>query len=56
MSIYAIFGGLLVVANLYAIARILRSDASTERMALWIAIVLLLPIAGLVGWLFFGPT
>ena len=56
MSIYAVFGGMLVLANLYAIARLFRSNATRQTMALWTAIIVLIPIAGVVLWLFFGPT
>ena len=39
----------------YAVVRILGSNASTGDKVLWILVVLILPLIGLVIWLFLGP-
>jgi hypothetical protein len=49
-------GIMVLVADLWAIVRTLRSDAQPSRKALWVAVVLLLPIVGMVLWMFFGPS
>lgn len=50
------FGGLIVlVCDVWAIVSIFGASASTGKKALWIAAVILLPIAGFLAWLLFGP-
>ena len=49
-------GSLLVlVADVWAILNIARSSASNEKKALWIVLVVLLPLLGLILWYFLGP-
>lgn len=52
----AIATPLIVLADLWAIVRTLRSDANTRQKILWVAIVLLLPFIGVVAWILFGPS
>ena len=48
--------GLLVLAgDIWAIINIFQSAASNEKKALWIIIVVLLPLLGLILWFFLGP-
>jgi hypothetical protein len=53
---YAPFATLVVIADLYALVRIYRSDAPSARKWFWNVAVLLLPVVGVVLWLFFGPS
>lgn len=46
---------LLLIANVWAIVRIVQSPAGTGRKVLWIVLILLLPLLGLLLWLVFGP-
>jgi hypothetical protein len=39
----------------YAVVQILGSTAETGDKILWILVVLVLPLLGLVAWLFLGP-
>ena len=39
----------------YAVVKILGSNASTGDKVLWILVVLILPLLGLLIWLFLGP-
>jgi hypothetical protein len=49
-------GGLLVlIADIWAIITIFSSSASNEKKALWIILVVLLPLLGLILWFFLGP-
>ncbi|NOX67825.1 MAG: PLDc_N domain-containing protein [Gammaproteobacteria bacterium] len=50
-----ILGFLILLADIYAILQIAQSSASNGRKALWIALVIFLPIAGLILWYLIGP-
>lgn len=50
-----ILGILILIADIYAIIRIVQSGAEPVWKAIWIVIVLLLPVLGLILWYFFGP-
>lgn len=50
-----ILGILILIADIYAIVRIAQSGAEPLWKAIWIVIVLLLPVLGLILWFFFGP-
>jgi hypothetical protein len=53
------FGGLLglivLILDIYAIVKIAQSTATTGMKVLWIALVVLLPVIGLIIWALFGP-
>ena len=51
-----IFGGLLLLTNLYAIVRTVRSEVTRQQKTFWIAGVLLAPVVGVVVWMVFGPS
>ncbi|MEM7080267.1 MAG: PLDc N-terminal domain-containing protein [Pseudomonadota bacterium] len=53
---YTAAGTLILLANLWAITRTLRSDAAFKQKMLWVATVLLLPFVGVVLWIWFGPS
>ena len=46
---------LILVLDVYAILQIVQSAKDTLTKAVWIAVVLLLPVLGLIAWYFFGP-
>lgn len=49
-------GGLIVlVLDVYAIVKIMGSNASTGAKVGWTVAVLLLPILGVILWFLFGP-
>ena len=50
-----IMGFLILLADIYAILKIVQSSTSTGRKALWIAIVIFLPVVGLIFWYLIGP-
>lgn len=50
-----IFGILLLLGNIWAILNIFQSTATTGSKALWILLILVLPLLGLVIWYFAGP-
>jgi hypothetical protein len=53
--ISTIIGLLILVADIWAIMNILQSRESTGTKALWIVLVLVLPVLGLLIWYFAGP-
>ena len=50
-----IIGLLLLVAAVWAIVNIAQSGASAGAKALWIVLVLVLPLVGFLAWLVAGP-
>ena len=55
MEVTGLFGLIVLVADVYAILRIARSSASDGKKAIWIAVVLVLPVLGLIVWYLMGP-
>lgn len=51
-----IFGLIVLIADVYAIVKIVQSGASTGSKVLWIVVILLLPVLGFILWLLFGPS
>ena len=55
MEVAGIFGLLILIADIYAILKIAKSAASDGKKAIWIAIVLVLPVLGVILWYLMGP-
>jgi len=55
MEVGGIFGLLILVADIWAILNIFQSSSDTVRKAIWIALVLVLPVLGVIIWYFAGP-
>ncbi len=55
MEVQGIFGILVLVADIYAILQIVQSSKDTVIKAVWIAVVVLLPVLGVIAWYLFGP-
>ena len=55
MEVGGILGVLVLLADVWAILNIFQSAASTGSKALWIVLVLVLPVLGLIIWYFAGP-
>jgi hypothetical protein len=51
-----LLGLLVLIADVYAILQIASSDRQPATRAIWIIIVLLLPVIGFVAWLIAGPS
>jgi hypothetical protein len=51
-----VFFLILLALDLWAIMRIVRSDARPAATVLWTLLILLLPVIGLVIWALAGPT
>ena len=50
-----ILGLIILLADIFAIFKLVNSSESTGIKILWIAIVLIFPIIGLIAWFFAGP-
>lgn len=55
IEIGGLFGLLLLVANVYAIIRTVGSRAGALAKAVWIVVILVLPLLGFLVWLLAGP-
>ena len=55
MEVKGFLGVLILVADVYAVLQIAQSSASNLRKAIWIAVVILLPVVGLIAWYLVGP-
>ncbi|PKO91102.1 MAG: hypothetical protein CVU15_11940 [Betaproteobacteria bacterium HGW-Betaproteobacteria-1] len=49
------WGIIVLIADIYAIIKIVQSSASALRKTLWIVGVLLFPVIGFIVWLLLGP-
>lgn len=56
MELGGLLGILVLIADVYAILKIARSSASDGKKALWIVIVLILPVLGVIIWYLMGPA
>lgn len=50
-----LIGLIILVLDIYAIIRVVQSGAGALAKAIWIVVILLLPVLGLILWLLFGP-
>ena len=51
-----LIGLIILIADIYAIIKIVQSGAEPLAKALWIVLILILPVIGLVLWYFLGPS
>lgn len=52
---YGIFGIVILILDIIAILSVWSSAASTLSKLLWTALILILPVIGLIAWFFLGP-
>lgn len=55
MEVQGILGILVLFVDIYAILKIVQSSKDVVMKAVWIAVVLLLPVLGVIVWYLFGP-
>jgi hypothetical protein len=55
MELGGLFGLLVLIGDIWAIIHIVQSRSSPGGKALWVVLVLVLPLLGLVIWFFAGP-
>ena len=50
-----LWGLIVLIADVWAVINIAQSSASNEKKALWIVLVVILPVVGFILWYFLGP-
>jgi hypothetical protein len=50
-----IIGILILIADIWAVVNVIQSGTSGGKKALWILLIVLLPIIGLILWFLAGP-
>ena len=50
-----VFGIIIFVLDVWAIASVINTNTSTGTKILWIALIAILPVVGLIIWYFAGP-
>jgi Phospholipase_D-nuclease N-terminal len=53
--INGIIGLLILIADIWAILNVVQSRESNGTKAVWVVLILVLPVIGLVVWYFAGP-
>lgn len=53
---HSLIGLIILVLDIIAIVKIVDSKLETDRKILWTAIIILLPVLGLVVWYVFGRS
>ena len=55
IEVSGILGLLILILDIYAVIKVLKSGASTGGKVLWTLIIVILPVIGLLLWFFAGP-
>ena len=55
VQIFGLLGFIVLALDIYAIVRIVGSNASGGAKTLWVLLILMLPVVGLLVWAMFGP-
>ena len=55
IEVGGLFGLILLVLDVWAIVKILQSNAGTGSKVIWVVVILLLPLVGLIVWFLLGP-
>jgi hypothetical protein len=50
-----VLGIIVIIAAIYAIVKIINSNADTGKKVLWILLVVILPVIGFIAWYLAGP-
>ena len=52
---YGILGLIVLIADIYAIYKVLTSGASGLSKVIWTLAIIILPVLGFIAWLIAGP-
>jgi len=55
VAINGLFGLLVLVLDVWAILRVVGTNATTGMKVLWVVVILVLPVLGPILWYLFGP-
>ena len=48
-------GFILLIVDVWAIVKVIQSQASTGNKVFWVVLILLPPLVGVILWFFLGP-
>ena len=54
-DVNGVWGVLILIADIFAIINVVQARISTGKKALWVALIILLPVLGVLIWFFLGP-
>ncbi len=55
IEVGGLIGLVVLIADVWAIVNVFQSRTSTGAKVFWIVLILILPVLGLLIWLFVGP-
>jgi hypothetical protein len=55
IGVNGLFGLIVLVLDVWAIVRVMSTNASTGQKVLWVVVILVLPVLGPILWYLFGP-
>lgn len=55
VSVNGLLGLIVLVLDVWAIIRVVSTNATTGTKVLWVVVILLLPVLGPILWYLFGP-
>jgi hypothetical protein len=55
LEVSGLLGLIILILDVYAIVKTVQSNATTGVKVGWVVVILLLPVLGLLLWLFLGP-
>ncbi|MDD5579746.1 MAG: PLD nuclease N-terminal domain-containing protein [Methylobacter sp.] len=55
IEVGGLLGLIILVLDIWAIVSVLKSSDSNGKKALWVVLILLMPIIGLILWWLMGP-
>lgn len=55
MQVSGLFGFIILALDIWAIIRVIQSNAGSGVKTLWVLLIIFLPILGLILWALLGP-
>lgn len=55
IEVQGLFSLLVLIADIWAIIKVVQSGAGTGAKVVWTVLILLLPVLGFILWFLFGP-
>jgi hypothetical protein len=55
IQVSGLLGLIILILDVWAIVKVVQSGTDNLAKAIWVVVILLLPVLGLLIWLLFGP-
>ena len=55
IEVGGLFGLIILVLDIWALIKVIQSNADTGTKVLWVVLIVLLPLLGFILWLALGP-